>query len=141
MALIVAGIGLSQSGAVRSPRFSLRPLAELGRYGVSYRDAARYWGWSESKLVAVELEGERCWDDLVDAGVADRERLTELAQPLEALASTALEMAMWWAGFPDEVPVVETPHQFVREVLRQVEAGAFEPACRLRRRPSMGESL
>jgi hypothetical protein len=54
-----------------------------------------------------------------------------LVQVLGSLARGCDEVAIWYAGFPDDVPTATSPEEFDAIVNAQLVAGELEPAVRL----------
>jgi len=101
----------------------------------SYQEALAYWGVENpEEWVAVPTWDAVLWDDLLRDALASREGLLRLKEALALLAASSDEAAIWYAGFPDEVPVASDPDEFARLVGAQVVAEDLEPAARMIRR-------
>ncbi len=128
MSVLVACRGLNTSFAadvehVPIPRLHLR---------ASYDEALAAWGAArlESWSAVLGWRG-RSWGDLVNDAVADPSARALLVQVLGSLARGCDEVAIWYAGFPDDVPTATSPEEFDAIVNAQLVAGELEPAVRL----------
>ncbi len=129
MSTLVLRNGLNKGWA---PRFEVEPLAEVTIAGC-YDGALEHWGhtapygWS----ALTSLDG-RHWDDHIDDCLTGSpQTLVDFANALRELAGHCREMAIWYAGFPDELQVVDSPEAFAAIVAEQLAAGDNEPAVRM----------
>ena len=127
MSVLVACRGLHMaSHAIESvPVSGMRPSA-------SYEEALTYWAIENlDEWVAVPTWEARLWDDLLRDALQDHEGLLRFKEALRLLAASSDEAAIWYAGFPDEIPVTNDHDEFAEMVAAQVAAGDLEPAARM----------
>lgn len=107
------------------------PVASLTR-AEAYSAALGHWGLRDlDRWVAlVEWRG-RSWDDWVNEAAWDAEVRNELVAALGWLADHSQGIAIWYAGFPDDVPVALNTGEFRRLVDQQLAEHDLEPAARL----------
>ena len=126
MSVLVTCRGLDPSQEIESV-----PIREM-RPATSYEEALDYWGVSDpGEWVALPAWRNRLWDDLLRDALDGGEHLVHA---LRLLAGKCDEVAIWYAGFPDEIPVTTDPNEFVEAIAAQVETGELEPAARLIRK-------
>lgn len=128
MSVLVACRGLARRAA---SEFDRRPIATLSR-AKSYLEALALWQVPD--LLAWEAITTclgRSWGDLVNDATADLEARKTLVEALSTIARSCDELALWYAGFPDDVPCVATPSEFERVVEEQLATGDLEPAVRM----------
>jgi hypothetical protein len=114
-----------------APTVERVPVAELHR-PLSYTEALAFWGASSiSSWAAVVTWNNQDWDDLVNEAANDDRSRSVLVEALVNLAENSEELAIWYAGFPDDVPVVHSPGEFGRVLDEQLSSGELEPSVRL----------
>lgn len=115
------------------PGFAVISLDALTR-AESHLDALREWsepsaaGWS-----ALTAMDGRPWDDHIGdcLGREDDAAPPALVARLWELARQCEQVAIWYAGFADDIDVVTTPRAFADAVERQLRCGSDEPSCRM----------
>lgn len=111
--------------------FESLPVSELSSSS-SYREALEYWGEDDIlRWVAVTDCHGRSWDDLINWAIEEAEGVRLLKNSLVLLAQSCNGMAIWYAGFPDDIPLAEGPDEFVDLVISQLLKGEVEPAARM----------
>lgn len=109
---------------VRCPVVSLRLPAD-------YLSALATWGISDvDSYEALVAFRARTWCDHVADAIADPARRASLVHSLGELALSCDELAIWYAGFPDEIPIVNSPTGFESLIDAQLAAGEWEPSGR-----------
>jgi hypothetical protein len=132
VSVLVACRGLDSSIAndlehVPIPRLHLR---------APYDEALAAWGAARPETWSAVMGWRgRSWGDLVNDAVADASARALLVQVLGSLARGCVEVAIWYAGFPDEVPTATSPGDFDAIVNAQLAVGELEPAARLLANP------
>ncbi len=102
----------------------------------SYEEALAYWGvQTPEEWVAVPTWDAVLWDDLLRDALEGQEGLLRFQEALRLLAESSDEAAIWYAGFPDEIPITSDPDKFAKMAAAQVAAGDLEPAARIIREP------
>ena len=128
MSVLVACRGLAHETASEVDH---HPITTLTR-SVSYLEALAYWQVQDpSKWEAITSLHGRPWGDLVNEAISDPLACKTLAEALGTLGRSCDELAIWYAGFPDEIPNVATPGEFERVLEEQLVAGNLEPAVRM----------
>lgn len=107
-------------------------LSALGKR-TQYLEALDSWGVERDDWRAVTECHAQTWDALLRSALQSASGLQRLRKALLHLAEGSREVAMWYAGFPDEVPVVNTPLEFANLIVAQVLDGDLEPAARMTR--------
>lgn len=72
------------------------------------------------------------WDDLINDSIEEATHVHALLAAFDQITSTSDEVALWYAGFPDEIPIFSgRPSEFGRMIAAQLAAGELEPAVRM----------
>ena len=132
MSVLVACRGLNL-GAVSTAVGSVQ-ISDM-RLRTSYDEALDCWAVDEPDAwVAVLTWNNRLWDDFLNDALDGGEHLLRFKSALALLAASCDEVAIWYAGFPDEIPIADGPEEFAEAVAAQVATGELEPAVRMIRR-------
>ena len=130
MSVLVARRG-AESAEIASV-FQCVPIDRL-HLRASYEEALAAWGAARSESWSAVLGWRsRPWGDLVNDSRADASARASLVRVLGELARASDELAIWYAGFPEDVPAVSSPEEFEAVVSEQLAAGELEPAARWR---------
>lgn len=99
--------------------------------GVQHKDAVSAlaaWGLSNELVQWREAFPDAFANSWESALLEERNRGRGV-NALMRMARQGTGLAIWYAGFPDDVPRVSTPEEFVAEVESQLASGEDEPAC------------
>lgn len=98
----------------------------------AYLAAFERWGIGDvDNWVALPQWRGRSWDDWVNEAAWETETRRELVDALGWLADHSDGIAIWYAGFPDDVPLAADAAESCRLVYQQLAAHDLEPAARL----------
>ena len=99
-----------------------------------YVHAIASWGLAEQQGWAAILDWDGAtWSDLVNRAADGCDPDGELLVALGALAGACSDIAIWYAGFSEDIPAVDSPAELVALLRQEVGAGELEPAVRMRR--------
>lgn len=109
----------------------VEPVAELPRAS-AYQEALQFWGRSgKDNWVAVLSWQGVSWGDLVNEALLSSRGCERIVSALGDIARASQEVAVWYAGFPDDVPVARDVAEFERILAIQIRSGDLEPAARI----------